>query len=128
MIVNINMRIGGAGSINEYLCDTIASVFDNVYWYDAQGSTNREIFASDKDISSDVLKQGIQEVKNKNLASLLSKVADDYNYYEGGNNIFSDDKAPVELLGMEAVDEIIKEEIGYYKDIIDKEGLAGLLK
>ena len=128
MVVNINMRIGGAGSINEYLSDTIASVFDNVYSYDCQGSTNKEIFASDKDISSVVLKDGINNVKNKKLANLLTKLANNYDYYEGGNHIFTDDKAPVELLGMEAVDEIIKEEIGYYKDIIDKEGIGELLK
>ena len=128
MVVNINMRIGGAGSINEYLSDTIASVFDNVYSYDCQGSTNKEIFASDKDISSVVLKDGINNVKNKKLANLLTKLANNYDYYEGGDHIFTDDKAPVELLGMEAVDEIIKEEIGYYKDIVDKEGIGGLLK
>lgn len=39
----------------------------------------------------------------------------------------TDDKAPVELLGMSVIDGLIQEEIGYYKKIFQQEGLNGLL-
>lgn len=39
----------------------------------------------------------------------------------------TDDKAPVELLGMQVIDALIQEELGYYKAIFEKEGIKGLL-
>ena len=37
------------GSINEYLSDTISSVFSEVYTMDARNPANRELFASNSD-------------------------------------------------------------------------------
>ena len=39
----------------------------------------------------------------------------------------TDDKAPVELLGMRVIDQIIQDEVSYYKGIYEQEGLQGLL-
>ena len=39
----------------------------------------------------------------------------------------TDDKAPVEVLGMQVIDDLIEGEIGYYKDIFKKEGISGIL-
>ena len=39
----------------------------------------------------------------------------------------TDDKAPVELLGMQVIDALIQEELGYYKEIFKREGIQGLL-
>ena len=47
MVVNMNMRGSKEGNINQYLSDTIGSVFNTVYTVDVAGSTNRELFASD---------------------------------------------------------------------------------
>ena len=40
----------------------------------------------------------------------------------------TDDKAPVELLGMRVIDEMIKDEVAYYKEIYKKEGIEGLME
>ncbi len=40
----------------------------------------------------------------------------------------TDDKAPVELLGMKVIDQLIQDEIGYYKGIFEEEGIKGLLE
>ena len=48
--------------------------------------------------------------------------------YENTGLIFTDDKAPVELLGMEVIDTLINGEIGYYKEIFEKDGLSGLIE
>lgn len=40
----------------------------------------------------------------------------------------TDDKAPVELLGMQVIDSLIGNEVGYYKNIYDKEGIKGLIE
>ena len=42
--------------------------------------------------------------------------------------ILTDDHAPVELLGMRAIDNIIAEQAGQYRDILKKEGIGGLLR
>lgn len=34
----------------------------------------------------------------------------------------TDDKAPVELLGMKVIDELIRDEVGYYKEIFQEGG------
>ena len=39
----------------------------------------------------------------------------------------TDDKAPVELLGMRVIDQVIQEEVAYYKDIYQEKGIRGLL-
>ncbi len=47
--------------------------------------------------------------------------------YVGGAHILTDDKAPVELLGMRAIDDLIQQELAYYQEIYREEGLSGLL-
>ena len=38
-----------------------------------------------------------------------------------------DDKAPVELLGMQVIDQLIEEEVAYYKGIYERDGIQGVL-
>ena len=47
--------------------------------------------------------------------------------YEKGDYILTDDKTPVELLGMQVIDELIKGEVAYYKTIYEEQGVKGLL-
>ncbi|WP_258184406.1 MULTISPECIES: spermidine synthase [unclassified Bifidobacterium] len=42
--------------------------------------------------------------------------------------ILTDDHAPVELLGMRAIDQLIAEQAGPYREILEKEGIGGLLR
>ena len=46
----------------------------------------------------------------------------------GGSRILTDDKAPVELLGMRTLDKYISTELEYYKEIYDKKGLEGIFR
>ena len=48
--------------------------------------------------------------------------------YIKGDYLLTDDKAPVEVLGMQAIDELIQDEINYYKKVYKAEGLNVLLK
>ena len=48
--------------------------------------------------------------------------------YQGGGHILTDDQAPVELLGMRVIDSLIEDEIGYYKEIFQEQGISGLLE
>lgn len=127
MVVNMNMRSGSEGSINEYLTDTICTVFPAVATVDVAGGTNRELFASDDPAMEETLREGIARLSDRELASLLTYAADSLVTCEGGEHVLTDDRAPVELLGMRAIDEIIRDEMVYYKDIFRKEGIGGLI-
>ena len=48
--------------------------------------------------------------------------------YLAGNYVMTDDKAPVELLGMEVIDDLIRDEVTYYKEIYKNRGIKGLLE
>ena len=39
----------------------------------------------------------------------------------------TDDKAPVEVLGMRVIDELIKDEVAYYRNIYENSGIQGLM-
>ena len=58
----------------------------------------------------------------------MAKVSTNAVAYNGGNYIMTDDKAPVELLGMQVIDELIKDEVQYYKDIYKEQGIKGLIE
>lgn len=128
MVVNMNMRGSGEGTINQHLSDTIASVFDDVYTINVSGSTNRELFASNNAQMVNTLKQNTESVKDYELKDLMRNVAENLSAYEPGSYIMTDDKAPVELLGMQVIDQIIQDEVAHYKQIYEKEGLKGLLR
>lgn len=128
MAVNMNMHSDGEGSINEYLCDTIAAVFPHVATVDVRGSTNRELFASLEKEPAALLAAGLERVEDPALRALMGSVAERLTPYTGGGHILTDDKAPVEVLGMRMIDSLIQDELGYYKGIYAREGLRGVLE
>ncbi len=152
MVVNMNMHSDMEGNINEYLSDTIASVFPSVALVDVPGSTNRELFAIkgnnnvgdvenvesvgkvgsvDSVGTGDILARfdaGLDNITmNDELNQLTLNIRDVINVYKGGSHILTDDKAPVELLGMREIDLMISEELGYYKNVYNEEGLEGII-
>lgn len=127
MVVNLNMRGNGDSDINSYLSDTISAVFDNVYTVDVSGSTNRELFASNNSAAIETMKKNISKESNGQLKNMMNFVSSDLVRYTSTGHVMTDDKAPVELLGMGVIDGLISDEIQYYKDILKKDGIAGLM-
>ena len=127
MVVNINMRSDKKGSINDYLQDTIAHVFKNVYTVKVDNSTNVELFAGNNDDMLEVLKDNVALENNRELIGLLGMIDKKIEKYEAGNLILTDDKAPVELLGIDLIDDLIKDEVDYYREIYKKDGIKGLI-
>lgn len=128
MVVNMNMRGRREGNINQYLADTISRVFGQVYTVEVSGSTNRELFASDNKAMLSCLEEGRKRLEEGELYTLMERVASRLESYEAGEYLLTDDRAPVELLGMQVIDDIIRDEVAYYKGIYEREGLKGLLE
>ncbi|NEG79324.1 methyltransferase domain-containing protein [Bifidobacterium avesanii] len=143
MVVNMNMISDGEGSINEALTDTIASVFgaDGMRTADVPGATNRELFARAVDGDSgredaaaafDALRATTAErTGDTSLERYMADVsARLVPVAEPGADatVLTDDKAPVEVLGMRAIDGLIAEQAGPYREILRTEGIGGLIK
>ena len=128
MVVNMNMRSESADGINDYLSDTISSVFGSVYTVDVHSSTNRELFASDNGNITDLLESSIQKLDNDELRGMMALVKSELKPYTAGDRILTDDKAPVELLGMKVIDDIIQDELVYYKKAFAEKGIKGLIE
>ena len=113
MVVNLNMYSSTENSLDKYICDTVASVFDTVYVAD-RGS-NRIVFASNEANLLVRFRDSFPRSGHE-LTSLLHNVNSRLKSYDGGSLILTDDKAPVELLGMQVIDEMIIEQLSRYKE------------
>ncbi|MCR4896449.1 MAG: fused MFS/spermidine synthase [Lachnospiraceae bacterium] len=128
MVVNMNMQGKAEDDITAYLSDTIASVFGTVMTADVAGSTNRELFACDDPEVMQICERNIALEDNADLKAAMERVTAALVPYEAGDRVMTDDKAPVELLGMRVIDDIIRDEVAYYKDIYKSAGLEGLMQ
>ena len=127
MVVNMNMRASGAGNINEYLIDTIGKNFSAVKIIDARSVTNRVLFAASDEKILNALKARAENLDDENLSRLMIHIADTWTTPALGENILTDDRAPVEMLSMRALDNLIQQNLQYYKEIYKREGLDGVL-
>lgn len=145
MVVNMDMISDGAGSINEALTNTIASVFDgsNMLTADVPNTTNRELFAKKPGSVStaNTMRQSAKALNlrqttyertgSEDLEWYMEEVAGRFETVDepsASSTILTDDKAPVEVLGMRAIDQLIAEEAGPYRQILKNEGVGGLLR
>lgn len=127
MVVNLNLRGGEEESVRTYLSDTIASVFPYVVTYDV-GQVNQELFASTDPEMVSRLQEKCAEVEDDELRSLMQEMSVSLVPCEGGSRIMTDDCSPVDLLGVKAVDEIIAEEVVYYRRMIRRYGIEALFR
>lgn len=126
MVVNMNMTSSKEGSINDYLEGTICNCFSSVYTCSIGGNT--ELFASNNYDCKAMLKQNIPTLKNRRLYDLMNRVESKLNKVEPSQYLLTDDKAPVEVLGMKVLDDIIEEELSYVKKSIKGKSLSELIK
>ena len=124
--MNMNMKTGGGG-INSYLSDTVSTVFDSVYTVGVNMSSNVELFAANGVDIPARMAENLESEENGSLASFMESVCGGLEKYQAGEKIMTDDRAPVELLGMRAIDAMIFDEAEYYKDIFRKYGFKGLI-
>ena len=127
MVVNLNMTSAEDGSINQYLCDTMASVFAHTYTASVSSNTNTEVFCTDADDWQETFSQTVSRLSDSSYAAMMKEVSDRLAPYSGGDHILTDDKAPVELLGMRVLDELIRDELDYYREQFRAGGLDALL-
>ncbi|MBQ6670803.1 MAG: fused MFS/spermidine synthase [Firmicutes bacterium] len=133
MVVNMSMRGKGENTINTYLADTISTLFSEVYTADVTWSTNRELFAGNYPGMMETFRSNVQRLRGRSapkwaeLFRMMSEVDSGLSEYTAGSRVMTDDKAPVELLSMQAIDGIIYDEVSYFKDIYREKGIRGVI-
>lgn len=128
MVVNMNMRGDKEeGSITQYLSDTICAVFPSVWTADVRYSTNRELFAALKPGALETFQRNVALCADPELRDMLMLVSSGLKTCEGGEHVMTDDRAPVELLGMRVIDDLIRDEISWMREIYDREGIQGVI-
>ena len=90
-------------------------------------TTNRELFAAVSADPLEMLRSSSGALADASLNTLTGRIAASLAPCSGGSLILTDDKAPVELLGMKMIDLLISDEVSYYKKIYKEEGLRGLI-
>lgn len=134
MVVNMNMISDGRRSINEALTDTIASVFGarNMVTADVPRTTNRELFAKRMGDGARSIEASIRRMDEGDSRLDRAVQAVDPTFrgvtVSAVPTVLTDDKAPVEVLGMRAIDGIIAEQAEPYRKILREEGIGGLLR
>lgn len=128
MVVNMNMRgEENPDNISAYLADTISHVFSERYVVNA-GSTNKELFASNNPQMVERMAENVKTEDDGSLVYMMNYVQNQLAEYVPGTHLMTDDKAPVELLGMKEIDLIIQSEVEYYLGIYREQGLKALLE
>ena len=117
MVVNMSLRDMSAGGITDCLTDTIAANFDDVRAVDVYNGTNREVFAAQRSGALERLSERAIEIDDVELRALMKKISAEWITPRGGENILTDDRAPVELLGMRALDALVREQIKFYRGL-----------
>ena len=128
MVMNMNMKSGGEGGINSHLSDTVSEVFDEVYTVDVTRSSNVELFAANGVGIKERMSENVALEQNPELKSLMETILSGLEEYTSGGLVMTDDRAPVELLGMRAIDSLIFSEVGYYKEVFRRGGFKGLIR
>lgn len=126
MVVNMNMNSEAEGGINDYLEGTITKVFPTAYRVDTY-SGNIELFATNGRDFKERLEENYSSTTGR-LQSLMIRVLSGLKPVEQSDYVLTDDKAPVELLGMRVLDDMILEEISYVKKAIEGKSLRELIK
>ncbi|MBP5609881.1 MAG: fused MFS/spermidine synthase, partial [Clostridia bacterium] len=109
MVVNLNMVADVKDNINDYLKDTINRVFRVVYECPTDG-TNCILFASNNPTVFVSFDRHVAPLSGP-IRAMMERVRERSVLTEKGDRILTDDRAPVELLGMRVLDAMIQEEL-----------------
>jgi len=90
-------------------------------------STNRELFASNNPDMLAVLERNAALCEDGALRGMLGRITEGLRAYGPGPYLMTDDRAPVELLGMQVIDDLIRDEVAYYKGIYQRDGIQGVI-
>lgn len=130
IVMNINMRSDKNTEINDYLCSTVKSVMKKVYKYDMKDSYNSIVFASDDENCKANFIDNASKIDASNLLKdTSSNVSQNLNEIAASKLVFTDELAPVEVLGEKVLDDIVSSEVFSFRQELKSsgKGLSGII-
>lgn len=116
IVMNINMRSEKNTKINEYLYGTVKSVMKKVYKCDMKDNYNTIVFASDDENCEGNFKNNSTNLNDSNLLKDTSSyVLNNLSEITSSKLVFTDEVAPVEILGEKVLDDIVYAEVLNFK-------------
>lgn len=134
IILNINMKSKGNNPINQYLSQTVKSVMNKVFTCDLDNSTNLLLFASNDNDMKSIFENNIEKLGTSSpLSSVSEYVKNNLQEITKAELVFTDDLAPVDVLGQSLLNDIVRDELKNFKEKVDFEhkgidGIFDLLK
>lgn len=123
ILVNINLRSKNNIEIEEYLTQTLKCNMKKVYKYNVPNITNTLVFASDDTNCMSNLLSNIDALGSGNpLLSIVQPASKGLIEVTDTKYVFTDDKAPVEVLGQKILDEIVADSLIDFKKEIGSSG------
>lgn len=116
MVVNLNMHSEKEDAIGAYLSNTVQSVFPAVYATPVDSGTNVELFASTDEGFLSRFARRTEALESNPLRRQMQTVYQAIQPAQPGTRILTDDKAPVEVLGMAVLDELIEKELSFVRN------------
>ena len=93
-----------------------------------ENNTNCELFACNGIGGVDRFRRSVASLRDPELRKMMARVSGGLTAYAAEDRILTDDKAPVEVLGMRELDRIIGQELDNIQTIYQTEGVSGLLE
>ena len=123
IMININMRSEKSTEITDYLTQTLRNNMDKVYKYDVPDSSNTIVYSSDDVNSLKVFEDNIAALKeDSELLPVAKRVSNGLKEVTDTKYVFTDDIAPVEVLGQKVLNDIVAESLVYFKKEIGSSG------
>ena len=127
MMMNVNMYSAKKESFSVAVCDTAYSVFENLYAYRVGNASGLEVYASkNKEMP---LVENVKAVAVDYLAlqSVFNKLGNNLKPYEESGVRLYDETCDVEMRSMYTLDDMVQEELEYYRNVYKEKGIKGLL-
>ncbi|HEY9062361.1 MAG TPA: fused MFS/spermidine synthase [Pseudobacteroides sp.] len=117
IVVNINIRSKKDSQINDYICQTIKSQMEKVYKCELNNSTNTIVFASRDENSLNFFLNNSESIEKQNpLKGISEYVKANLTEINESKLVFTDEVAPVEIMGQKVLDEIVANELESFKN------------
>jgi hypothetical protein len=116
IMININMRSESSTEIVDYLTQTLKNNMSRVYKYNVPKTTNTIVFSSDDNSSLQNYKGNMDLLESHNpLQPIAKKVFENQVEVTDAKFVFTDDLAPVEVLGQKVLNDIVTDSLTYFK-------------
>lgn len=129
IMINVNMRSENSTEIVDYLSQTLKDNMKKVYKVNVPKTTNTIVFSTDNENCLDDYKNNISRLDSGNPLLPIAEYVINRNVEVSETDyVFTDDLAPVEMLGQKVLNDIVEESLTYVKEQLDTQdaGLKGL--